>query len=544
MNSPLVKYEEAKNKLTLKQKVGQLFMPAVFINDSEEEVQKMEYLIQKMDIGAICFFHSRASAATNFEGEKKIVHNENSYQRLVELISRYQKASAYPLLVAIDAEWGLAMRIENSPQYPYSLTLGAIQNQDELIFQVGEQIGLDCRKAGIHWNLAPVVDINNNPNNPVIGYRSFGDDKHKVLAKAKSLLEGMSSVGTLNALKHFPGHGDTATDSHLGLPIINKSKEELLENELYPFKELIQQGADSVMVGHLAVPSLDTSENPATTSYPIITDLLRTALGFKGVIISDALNMHAVSKKYEQKGSLEAAAFAAGMDVMCFSEYPVEGIEEILNTASAERIDASFKRVWRLKEKAFLNEALEKSERKLDANQLNKKLAKWSLTEHYGDINALQKIKEDGFLNLSIPNPTENLFSAEIERRYKQEHVSIDLANMDSIRKTLTSYDNVVLALFPPAVKPKDQFGFEPRILDFIKEVITQKNTLIYLFGNPYVADILNLKEKSNLVLVYQDFLEFQEVGIEHFNDQTKANGQLPVQLNFNFNKGKSAEGA
>ena len=173
-------YTLPKETLTLKQKVGQLFMPAVFINDTEEEVQKMEKLIKEQYVGSICFFHSRASAATNFEGKKKIVLNEKSYDRLLELIARYQQAASTPLLVAIDAEWGLAMRIENTPQYPYAITLGALKNNDDLIFKVGEAIGNDCRQAGIQWNLAPVVDINNNPENPVIGYRSFGDDRKSV----------------------------------------------------------------------------------------------------------------------------------------------------------------------------------------------------------------------------------------------------------------------------------------------------------------------------------------------------------------------------
>src|SRR5690606_13848109 len=158
----------------LEQKVGQLFMPAVFINDTEAEIRKMEELIRHLCIGSLCFFHSRASAATNFEGRKKIVYNENSLDRLKELIARYQNAAEIPLLIAMDAEWGLAMRIENTPQYPYAITLGAIR-EDSLLEEVGLAMGRDCQRAGIHWNLAPVVDINNNPQNPVIGYRSFGD---------------------------------------------------------------------------------------------------------------------------------------------------------------------------------------------------------------------------------------------------------------------------------------------------------------------------------------------------------------------------------
>src|SRR5690606_13256154 len=206
---PLPVHSLPEGELSLDKQVGQLFMPAVFINDTEAEVRQMERLISEHCIGALCFFHSRASAATNFEGKGKIVHNENSFSRLKELIARYQGAAEIPLLIAMDAEWGLAMRIENTPQYPYAITLGALEGE-ALVQAVGRNIGLDCQGAGIHWNLAPVVDINNNPENPVIGYRSFGDDPQGVLAKSRAFVLGMASAGTLHAIKHFPGHGDTA----------------------------------------------------------------------------------------------------------------------------------------------------------------------------------------------------------------------------------------------------------------------------------------------------------------------------------------------
>ncbi|MGW9686807.1 glycoside hydrolase family 3 protein [Flagellimonas sp. 2504JD1-5] len=525
----VLSYKEASEKLTLKQKVGQLFMPAVFINDTEEEVQQIEDLIRTQAIGSICFFHSRASAATNFEGKKKVVHNEYSYDRLKQLISRYQKAAQFPLLVAIDAEWGLAMRIENTHQYPYAITLGAIQENSDLIFEVGRQIALDCKAAGIHWNLAPVVDINDNPDNPVIGYRSFGDDKNKVFSKAKAYLNGTKSVGVLNSIKHFPGHGDTATDSHLGLPVITKSKEDLWENELYPFSKLIKHGVYAVMVGHLAVPALDDSENPATTSSKIITDVLRTELKFDGVIISDALNMHAVSKKYPQKGTLELAAFNAGMDVMCFSEFPTEGIHNILQSSTEKRIEASFRRIWRLKELEFSNTDHEQSIS--SPSTLNKKLAQHSLTEIYGDSPVVEQIKESSFLNLSVNNKKENSFSAAIEKQYGQHHYQLELNSIHEIRSLAADHENIVLALFPPFVKPKNLFGLQPELLDFINEMAAQKNVLIYLFGNPYVLDILNLGASSNMVVAYQDFPEFQTEAYQHFIGQLEAKGKLPVKL-------------
>ena len=222
--------------MTLEQKIGQFFFPAVFINDTEENIQATETLIRKHNIGGLTFFHSRASAATNYESKQKIVSYDDSYSKLKELITRYQKCATTPLLMSIDAEWGLAMRIEKTPQYPYAITLGALpETEIRLVYEVGKQIGLDLKAAGIQYNLAPLADINNNPDNPVIGYRSFGQNKEKVALFANAYLKGMSDARILGCLKHFPGHGNTNVDSHLGLPILNENLEQLMSNELYPF---------------------------------------------------------------------------------------------------------------------------------------------------------------------------------------------------------------------------------------------------------------------------------------------------------------------
>ena len=238
--------------MTLEQKIGQFFFPAVFINDTEENIQETERLIKEHNIGGLTFFHSRASAATNYESKKKVEFNDDSYQRLKDLIVRYQKCATTPLLMSIDAEWGLAMRVEKTPQYPYAITLGALpERKIDLVYEVGKQIALDLKSAGIHYNLAPLADINNNPNNPVIGYRSFGSNKEKVAQYALEYLRGMSDVGILGCLKHFPGHGNTNVDSHLGLPVLQENLEQLLENELVPFIKGIENQVDSIMIGHL-----------------------------------------------------------------------------------------------------------------------------------------------------------------------------------------------------------------------------------------------------------------------------------------------------
>ena len=512
-------------------KVGQFFMPAAFINDTEEEIQKLENLIKNYHIGSLCFFHSRASAATNFEGKKKVIRNEKSIDRLKELITRYQKISEIPLLIAIDAEWGLAMRIENAPQYPYPITLGALQNQDKLIFEIGYNIGLDCKEAGIHWNLAPVLDINNNPENPVIGYRSFSDEKEKVKIKAGAFLDGMKHAGVLNSLKHFPGHGDTNVDSHLGLPVIDKSEQELFQNELYLYQELLKRDIDSVMVAHLSLPQIDDSGNPSSISKKIINRLLRKKMSYDGVIISDALNMHAVSKRYPENGTLEAAAFDAGMDMLCFPENPIEGIETILATSDASRIEESFNRIWKLKQKTFETYFQKENVRKKTCKELNIAVAKNCITELGLEEKVFNQIKKDKFLNLSYGNPKKNNFSKSLEKQFGQAHLKLTSQSLEDILSKAEQYQNIVLALFPPSNKPKNQFGFEPEVLDLIQRLLIENKVILYLFGNPYVLNIFEHKAKSGIVLMYQDFSEFQEMALDHFLGKISAKGKLPVKL-------------
>lgn len=522
-------YTKSKKQLTIREKVGQLFMPSAFINDTEEEIQKLEKLIRKQNVGSLCFFHSRASAATNFEGAKTVVHNENSFETLKSLIQRYQKAAKYPLLIAIDAEWGLAMRIENTPQYPYAITLGALaDDQSILIYKVAENIAKDCRAAGIHWNLSPCVDINNNPNNPVIGYRSFGADKNKVTEKALAFIKGTQSAGILTSIKHFPGHGDTATDSHLALPLIDKSKEELFENELHPFQKLIEEGVDSVMVGHLCVPALaDGKTQSSSLSKEIIKGILREHMGYKGVVISDALNMHAVAKNHPIKGELEWLAFDAGNDVLCFAQHIAEGIETILENASEEQIEESFERVWRLKVQTQVSSSSSSStsNSKLKSpTKLNRKIAAESLSLYKGSAKLISDFRATDFVSVCLSEKTDNLF-------FKNINKNIGLKSISSVDGSAKESKNILLALFPPQVKPTDRFGFTKEELIFINELIQTKNVVMYLFGNPYVLNHIDLEEIKAVIIVYQDFAVFQEVAAEHFLGNSEAKGKLPVAI-------------
>lgn len=535
--------------MTLEQKIGQFFFPAVFINDTEENIQATERLIKEHNIGGLTFFHSRASAATNYETKKKIVLNDDSSQRLKELIMRYQNCATTPLLMSIDAEWGLAMRVEKTPHYPYAITLGALpDNEKNLVYEVGKQIGLDLKSVGIHYNLAPLADINNNPNNPVIGYRSFGQNKEKVADFALKYLRGMNDVGILGCLKHFPGHGNTNVDSHLGLPVLKETLEELLANELVPFIKGIEHNVDSIMIGHLAVPALnDGKDTSATLSKSVIETLLRKQLGYDGLVISDALNMHSVSTLYDQKGQLEWEAFNAGNDVLCFAENVPEGIQEILNNATAERIEASFQRIWKCKQKVGITDGnldlpnLSKSDFDFETtSRLNLKIAQNSITKIKNSNNSktvFDANKSNTLAKISLYKNTDNTFFKSLaadlpspEFNYENGGESV----LNELEKELNKFDTILISLFVPKAKPLNNFDIEDSVLQFLGNLFTTKKCILYVFGNPYVLQIIpNLKHASEIIQMYQDFSEFQETAAEQLLENTKCKGTLPVEVNF-----------
>lgn len=527
--------------MTLEQKIGQFFFPAVFINDTEEKIQETEHLIKDHNIGGLTFFHSRASAATNYETKKKVTFNDDSYERLKELIIRFQKCASTPLLMSIDAEWGLAMRVEKTPQYPYAITLGALpESEIHLVYEVGKQIGLDLKSAGIHYNLAPLADINNNPNNPVIGYRSFGQNKEKVALFAMEYLRGMNDVGVLGCLKHFPGHGNTSVDSHLGLPVLEETLEQLMENELFPFIKGIDNKVDSIMIGHLAVPALNDGKNTsATLSKSIIEDLLRKQLGYDGLVISDALNMHSVSKLYDKKGQLEWEAFNAGNDVLCFAENVAEGIQEILKNTSPERIEASFSRLLKCKHKAGILSGNTDNQGNLDfegASILNRKIADNCITKIKDKLNSLSVFEAKNnhkLAKLSLYKNTENIFFKTLSNSLPSPEFALETGDENTIQKLekdLVNFDTLIISLFVPKAKPLNNFDIDDSVLSFLKRLLTSKKCVLYVFGNPYALQVIpNLEATLGIIQVYQDFSEFQVGAAHQLLENTQCKGALPV---------------
>ena len=488
-----------------KQKIAQLFSPAAFIHDTEENYQAIETLIREQEVGGLTFFHSRHSAAANFEKRAEVLDVSGTFEKLIGLINRYQRISKIPLLISIDGEYGLAMRIENTPQYPFAITLGALKNDaEQWVTEVAYRMGKDMKRSGIHLNLAPCADVNTNPDNPVIGYRSFGNQAKKVSQLAFSAYSGMKKAGIGACLKHFPGHGDTATDSHLGLPILHKSKTELEAEELLPFQVGINQGVEMIMVGHLAVPALTGGKNiPASISRELITDLLKGEMGFKGLVISDALNMKAVANLYPEPGELEWRAFDAGNDILCFSDHVKEGIEKIAQNASDSEIAAIFEKVMGLKTRLGVLETQPIAVPKFDwesHSQLQKELAENYVSITSGEIipEELNKLAEAGKLGYrEFFTVSPSLFSQQLDLPFS----SIEEA------------EKMILAVVVPSHKPLNQFGMDQNVLNEIQTLARTKPCILVHFGNPLALKYLGeLSDFEAIVCAYQGFVEVHRV--------------------------------
>ena len=285
------------NKLSKDQRIAQLMIIRAHSNLGPDHVKEVTDLVKKYNVGGLCFFQGgpvRQATLTNF----------------------YQSIAKTPLMIAIDGEWGLGMRLDSVINFPRQLMMGAVPDA-RLIYQFGLAVGEQCKRLGIHVNYAPDIDINNNPMNPVINDRSFGEDKYKVALFGVQYMKGMQDVGVMACAKHFPGHGDVSVDSHYDLPVINKTRAELDQLELYPFRELIKAGVGSMMIAHLAIPSIDTTANlPTSLSVKNVTDLLRNELGYQGISFTDALEMQGVAKFFP-KGDASVMSLIAGNDMLC-----------------------------------------------------------------------------------------------------------------------------------------------------------------------------------------------------------------------------------
>ncbi len=522
-------------KLNRRGKIAQLFFLRAHTDKGKAYEETVAGLIRKYKVGGLVFFQGGPG-------------------RQAALTNHYQKISRVPLLIAMDAEWGLGMRLDSTISYPYQMTLGAIQDTN-LVYQMGQKIATDFKRIGMHINFAPVVDINNNPNNPVINYRSFGDNKFNVARKSSAYMRGLQDAGILVSIKHFPGHGDTNVDSHNDLPVLGFTKARLDSLELYPFKELIRQGASGVMVAHMNIPSLDNTPHvPSTLSRPIVTGLLKEQLGFKGLVFSDAMEMKGVLKFFPD-GEADVRAVIAGNDVIELSENAPRAIKLVRRAIrekrlSMDQIDESVKKILAAKYWAGLNQLVEINTDSVyedlnggDAHALNQRLADAAVTVLNSDslLKQLDLNRKTAIISLGVSEVT--LFQKEMQKKFNNS-TSIILSkiagatDIKNVSKDLQSYDQIIVSVHDYRTRPQSTLDYNNELKAFISD-LAKLNTVTCLFANPYsIRSLPGIEKSKSLLINYQNSNEMQIAAAKVLSNQMRASGRLPVTVNSAFKTG------
>jgi beta-glucosidase-like glycosyl hydrolase/CubicO group peptidase (beta-lactamase class C family) len=514
--------------LTPDERIAQLFMVAAYSNKDKVHVKEIKELVDKYKIGGLIFFQG---------GPVRQAIQANCYQ----------SCSKVPLFMSMDAEWGLAMRLDSTTKFPRQMTLGAIQN-DSLIYEMGFEIARQCKRMGMQINFAPVVDINNNPLNPVIGNRSFGEDKYNVARKALMYMKGMQDNQVLANAKHFPGHGDTDSDSHKTLPTIKSSRARLDTLELYPFKELIAQGLGSMMVAHLSIPALDTTPNQASTlTKSIVTGLLKDTLGFKGLVFTDALNMRGVSKFYKP-GEADVKALLAGNDVLLFAEDVPTAIIEIKKAIergdiSQEEIDKRCMKILMAKQWAGLNHYSKIKLKNLytdlntpQAELINRKLVQASLTllQNKNEILPLQHLDSVKLASLSLGYKSLSIFQQTLSNYSPIKHFGVDKdakqPAFDSVFSQLKGFNPIIVQINNTNNKPDKDFGLTPAVVTLLKALIKEHRVIINVAANPYIlAKLDSLQFADALIMSYENSDYSESYAAQLIFGGVAASGKLPV---------------
>ncbi|OEY72460.1 glycoside hydrolase family 3 N-terminal domain-containing protein [Salegentibacter salarius] len=519
------------NSLNLKEKVGQLLMISVSSESGKTYTEQAKKQIAEENIGGVIF-------------------SKGGPLRQAKLTNEFQEISKTPLLIGMDAEWGLAMRLDSTFALPWNMTLGAIQD-NKLIANAGAAISRNTKRLGVHINFAPVVDINTNPENPIIGNRSFGENKINVAEKSLAFMRGMHREGVLSSAKHFPGHGDTDADSHKTLPTIPFSKERLEDLELYPYYPLITHGLSSVMVAHLNVPALQENRNtPTSLSKAVITDLLKSKMNFKGLVFTDALNMKGLTNNTEP-GDAELRAFLAGNDMLLMPE-KVEVASEVLVNAfkneiiSPSRLAHSVKKILQAKYKAGLQQQKAVQENFL-SEELNTVRDQVLLEELFE--NALTLIKNNkGVL------PIEDLDDKRIAYvnfgdadggpflKELRKYAAVDwitAARINDLQDKLADYDLVILGYHKSNSSPWASYKFSPAELHWIHQIAQKNKSILSLFSSPYaLSDLRGLNELEGILVNYQNHTVAQKKAAQLIFGAIEAKGKLPVSIGTNFPEG------
>jgi len=518
------------NKLNRKQKVAQLFFIRANTDKDQAYEDSVGKVIKNEQIGGLVFF-------------------QGGPVRQAELINKYQKLAKVPLLVAMDGEWGLGMRLDSAISYPFQMTLGAIQD-NSLIYKMGQNVAYDFKRMGMQINLGPDMDINNNPDNPVINYRSFGDNKFNVAAKGIAYMKGMQDEGLLTTAKHFPGHGDTNVDSHLDLPLLPFSRKRLDSLEEYPFREAIKAGISGVMIAHMDIPALDTAKNiPSTLSRPIVTGILKDSLGFKGLVVSDAMEMKAVVK-YFPDGDADVRAFLAGNDIIELSENSERAIKLIRKAVRKKKIpkaefETRVKKVLEAKYWAGLNHYNETSLVHLTddlnrpaAKELSQQLSDAAVTLIKGDSGSLQMnpLQKTAIVSIGVTQPT--VFQEELSKWYTYRSIfnvgkETPPNELKQLLGVLQQYDQVFVSINDTRKRPASKLDYSNDVKFFITQLAEHQNTVMCVFANAYtIATLPGIEKCGALLACYQMSDDLQRSAVKIITRQINPIGRLPVKIN------------
>ena len=528
--------EMQMKKMSPEERIGQLFMIATYSNKDEGHKQFTANLVKKHNIGGVIFMQGTAL-------------------KQAQMTNYYQAVAKVPLMVSLDAEWGLNMRLKDTPRFPRQLTLGAIQD-NRLIYEMGKEIARQSKRIGTHVNFAPVVDINNNPNNPVINDRSFGEDKYNVTAKGLAYMQGMEMGGIIACAKHFPGHGDTDTDSHHALPIIKHDIDRLLNIELHPFKEMAQRGIGGMMVAHLSVPALDstpisngeigsnTPTMPTTLSKRVVTDLLKDQFGYTGLVFTDALNMQGVAK-YFPPGIVDVKALLAGNDVLLFSQDVGKGIEEIKKAIkrgeiSQEEIDSRVRKILKAKYRVGLHTP---TSIPLSGIQQDLSMPHIELLQQHLYENALtlaqnnrrlvpfNELDKKRFASLSIGTSTLSKFQETLGKYAPIAHHTLKKSDTDAAFNAkfdaLKNHDPVIISIHQMNSSARKNFGINAKTLKLIERLEQVTNVVLTVFGNPY--SLRNFNTTPTVLMAYEENKMTQELSAQLLFGAIAAKGKLPV---------------
>ena len=518
---------ETFSRLSLEQKIAQLMMVEVRPSKGINHLDLVDTLVSKYKVGGIIFF-------------------KTDPQNLLLLGQKYQSLADVPLLVAIDGEWGVSMRLDNTIQYPYQIGLGGIQDES-LIYKMGRDIGKQCKRLGIHVNFAPVIDVNNNPDNPVINFRSFGEDPMNVARKGWKYAKGLQDEGIIACAKHFPGHGDTKTDSHKDLPIIAHNRHRLDSIELKPFKYLIDSGVMSIMTAHVYMPAIDTTTNlPISLSPKAINGLLKKEMGFKGLSFTDALDMQGASK-YFPKGTIELKALLAGNDILlCPANVPV-AIDTIKAAIldgrfSLADLDAKVKKILRAKEFAGLDLVtnqyytdLVKDLNNTDALSLFNRLVESEICVAKDDSVCIplfiKPYKKMAVIALGGNGPTG--FENKMKELGGCDIYSVDklfgVVYCTNMVSKLEVYDMVVVAVHQINKYPNDNYGITPDLCSLVSQLKEKTNVTVVCFGNPY--SMRNFPDLKTTVYAFGDDEPYYQAAAKTLWGMKRTDAKLSVSV-------------